>query len=76
MYDAQMYDAHIRDPCSWSLCMHKYMMHVGVLPCTPAAAPPIESRIKFCDILLLGGAAAGANKGTMGLGCDRFTGML
>ena len=48
--------------------MHECMMHVGVLPCTPAAAPPIESRIKFCDILLLGGAAAGANKGTMGLG--------
>ena len=48
------------------------MMHVGVLPCTPAAAPPIESRIKFCDILLLGGAAAGANKGTMGLGCTAY----
>ena len=61
--------------------MHECMMHVGVLPCTPAAAPPIESRIKFCDILLLGGAAAGANKGTMGLGwgmcifsesCDQY----
>ena len=35
---------------------------------TPAAAPPIENRIKFCDILLMGGAAAGANRGTMGLG--------
>ena len=38
------------------------MMH------TPAAAPPIENRIKKRDILLMGGAAAGANRGTMGLG--------
>ena len=39
------------------------MMH------TPAAAPPIENRIKKRDILLMGGAAAGADKGSMGLGC-------
>ena len=47
MYDAQMYDAHIRDPCPWSWCMHDAC--ILVLECmmhTPAAAPPIENRIK------------------------------
>ena len=36
-------------------------------PCPPA--PPIESMVKFCDILSMGGAAAaaGADKGTIWL---------
>ena len=32
----------------------------------------IYDAIFFGDILLLGGAAAGANKGTMGLGCTAY----
>ena len=47
MYDAKMYDAHIRDPCPWSWFMHDAC--ILVLECmmhTPAAAPPIENRIK------------------------------
>ena len=47
MYDAKMYDAHIRDSCPWSWCMHDAC--ILVLECmmhTPAAAPPIENRIK------------------------------
>ena len=47
MYDTHMYDAHIRDPCPWSWCMHDVC--ILVLECmmhTPAAAPPIENRIK------------------------------
>ena len=54
-------------------------MHVEALPCTPAAAAPIESMIILSlgaaaagifpsDILLMGAAVAGADKGTMGLG--------
>ena len=58
-------------------------MHVRVLPCTPSAAAPIESMIILSigaaaaaagglprDILLMGeaAAAAGADKGTIGLG--------
>ena len=56
-------------------------MHVRVLPCTRAAAAPIESMIILSigaaaaagglprDIFLMGAAAAaGADKGTIGLG--------
>ena len=41
----------------------------------PAAAPPIENRSKFCYILSMGGAAAGADMGTLRLGLlllDRY----
>ena len=54
-------------------------MQARVLSCTPAAAAPIENRIILSvgaaaavifpgDILLMGAAVAGADKGTMGLG--------
>ena len=43
-------------------------MHVEALLCTPAAAAPIESMIKNRDILLMGAAAAGTNKGILGVG--------
>ena len=54
-------------------------MQARVLSCTPAAAAPIENRIILSvgaaaavifpgNILLMGAAVAGANKGTMGLG--------
>ena len=37
--------------------------------CTPAAAAAaIESMLKFCHILSMGGAAAGANRGVQGTG--------
>ena len=45
------------------------LLDVEALPCTPAAAAPIESMIKNRYILLMGAAAAGADKGSMGLGC-------
>ena len=54
-------------------------MHVEALPCTPAAAAPIESMIILSlgaaaagifpsDILLMGAAAAGVDKGILGVG--------
>ena len=58
-------------------------MQARVLSCTPAAAAPIENRIILSvgaaaavifpgDILLMGAAVAGADKGTMGLGwCEQ-----
>ena len=57
-------------------------MQARVLSCTPAAAAPIENRIILSvgaaaavifpgDILLMGAAVAGADKGTMGLGYKR-----
>ena len=60
-------------------------MHVRVFPCTPAAAAPIESMIILSigaaaaagglprDIFLMGAAAAaGADKGTIGLGFEHW----
>ena len=62
-------------------------MQARVLSCTPAAAAPIENRIILSvgaaaavifpgDILLMGAAVAGADKGTMGLGFSNCTNLI
>ena len=55
------------EACMYVWCM--YLLCGKLLSQNPAAAPPIENRIKFPDILSLGGAAAaGADKGILGVG--------
>ena len=55
--------------CMYACCVYPgaWVYDSWILSQTPAA-PPIENRSKFCDILSMGWAAAEADKGILGVG--------
>ena len=64
-------DANIYDECIHHACIHGTNIHGACIhdACPPAdaAAPPIESMVFFRHILSMGGAATGADRGTIWL---------